>query len=336
MVNLIRFKVLAQVALLSLSGLTSCSVFALDCGLIKSVNNTEKGIHSARLSSSNLLQRIDEITFDGEMAGRLVQSIALDSRKCSWVAAVSLSKNPSSVLLAEFAYSQPGGSYKLYQSDTLFSHPQDISASLWGDKTLFWLPSQDGLGVTGFTLNDEAIHEEFHFELFNRPVKGITTAVDGGGKYLAVQGGFAGGQGRRQMVRVYDLQQLMNRKETLSMKSVEPVYEWPLDGAQQDKKQWRQGMAIYGDSLFILSGNAKPSQEKLLINYKLDGEVISIEFLPSNLLLGFKMRRSKTFEPEGLEIMSYNGKVGLAMGLAGGTKSNRSYELWFVPLKRDK
>ncbi|MCY1195047.1 hypothetical protein DBL03_01240 [Pseudomonas putida] len=335
MVILNRFKMLAQGAMLSLFGFMSCSVFASDCGLIKSVNNTEMTNYSASLSSKSL-QRINEVTFDGEMAGRLVQSIALDSRKCTWVAAVSLSKNPSSVLLGEFGYSQPEGRYKLYQSDTLFSHPQDISASLWGDKTLFWLPSQDGVGVTGFTLNDGVIHEEFHFELFKRPIKGITTAVDGSGRYLAVQGGFAGEKGRKQMVRVYDLQQLMSRKETLSMKSVEPLYEWPLDDAQQDKKQWRQGMAIYGNNLFILSGNAKPSQKKLLINYRLDGEVISTEFLPENLLLGFKMQRSKTFEPEGLEVVSYNGNVGLAIGLAGGAKFKRSYELWFVPLRRDK
>lgn len=336
MVKLIKVRVSVSYALLGLFSFFSASGFASSCFEGVDGKDGAQFSYSVSLSDRKPFQRIENFNVDTNVAGLLVQSIALDRAHCTWVAAVSLSKKTNSVILAEFPSGTSGRSYKLYQSETLFSHPQDISASAWGDKTLFWLPSQDRKGVVGFTLHDGSVHEEFNFALFKTPIKGLSSAVDARGRYLAVQGYFRQGKDKQQMVRIYELRQLLDSDSALKFKDVKPIYEWPLDVSQQDSRQWRQGMAIYGSSLFVLSGNAKPSQEKFLVSYELNGRVISVGSLPNSAVGSFKARKSKTFEPEGLEVVSYNGEVGIAIGLAGGAKPSRSYELWFVPFKREK
>lgn len=311
-------------------------VYAFSCFDDNGYERAGGSFYVPNLAEKITLQRMNDFSLGGSVDGRLVQSIALDRVECNWVAAISLSKTPESVMLVEVPRLSSRRDYRVYQSDTLFSHPQDISASTWERGALFWLPSQNRKGVVAFTLGEGNIKEEFAFDFFRTPIKGLSTAVDAKGENLVVQGYFRQGKSkeRKQMVRVYALRDLLNGESALRSRDIKPRYEWALDESQQDSRQWRQGMAIYGNSLFVLSGNAKPSQEKLLVSYELSGRVLSVDILPDSMVGSFKARKSKTFEPEGLEIVSYKGEVGVGVGLAGGTKSARSYELWFVPLKK--
>jgi hypothetical protein len=278
------------------------------------------------------LKKLGSVKLQGVAAGYLIQTFTFDQLHCKWVAAISQGKGRESIWLAEFPVKPPYENTKLYEVPTGFSHPQDLTMSTVKGRNIFWLPRQDRKGVVGFALDSGGVEEVYNIGLFSSPVKGLFSAVSEDGNHLVVQGVFKGGGTKRQMAKVYNLNRLLSEYGKSDFLMAEPIYQWELDEAQQDQSQWRQGLAVVGNTVFVLSGNAKPSQKKLIGAYRLDGKVISIDQLPQILVDGYKERRSKTFEPEGLEVVSFDGVLGLTFGLAGGVKSRRTFDLWFVPL----
>ena len=278
------------------------------------------------------IEHLGEFKIDGAYSGSLIQSMAFDSVSCRWLAAVSAGRKPELVTILEFPSKPPYLSEQSSSPSMNFSHPQDLSLSVDGGQTQIWLPDNKRKGVNRFEIEEGGgLVNVRNYRLSKNPVKGYFSAVSVDGHYLVTMGGVDQGEGSRQEVNVYRVSDLvgLSDRETLL-----PVYSWPLNEIQQDKAQWRQGLAVVGNTVFVLSGNAKRDQPKFIVSYKLEGGTIAVEELPgadSNQLMTGRIR---TYEPEGLEVIRHNGGLALALGMAGGTKGKRSFNLWVVPLKQ--
>ncbi|WP_339428740.1 hypothetical protein [Pseudomonas taetrolens] len=279
------------------------------------------------------VMHLGSFSFNDQYAGTLIQSFAFDEAKCKWLMAASVGRKPETVIISEFPPVAPYLSERTSSPLQGFSHPQDLSLSIQEGKAELWLPDRTRKGVSRFNMNAEGQVEGVKgYRLSTTPVRGYFSSVSTDGQYLVTMGTVGKGKNSLQQVNVY------NRKDVVGSEGVsgdiKPIYTWLLDDAQQDHKQWRQGMAVVGNTVFVLTGNGRANQEKLLGSYRLEGGVIAINNLPdakSNQLMKGKL---KTYEPEGLEVISYNGELALAFGMAGGTKGRRSFDVWVMPLVR--
>ncbi|ATP43818.1 hypothetical protein CR511_06965 [Pseudomonas putida] len=136
------------------------------------------------------------------------------------------------------------------------------------------------------------------------------------------------------MVRVYDISAFDKRTPEVDLTNVKPVHEWILAEAQQERAQWVQGFAVYGDTVYVLTGNAKKAGVKYLGTYSISGDIESIDELPNSSSGKIMSGKIRAYEPEGLEVVSNQNGLQLAFGMAGGTKGRRTYDLWLIPLKR--
>ncbi|MCO7630557.1 hypothetical protein NJF54_01800 [Pseudomonas guariconensis] len=268
---------------------------------------------------------------EGQYSGTLIQSIAFDKIRCKWVAAISTARKPELVAMMTFPAVAPYVSRNFSVPSSRFSHPQDLSFSISGNKSEFWLPDNKRKGVNRFELDEEgSVVNLKNFSFSRRPINGLFTAVSADGKYIVVMGA-EGQKKKRQRVSVYKVRDLVR----LEAGELKPMYSWLLDDIQQDRKQWRQGLAVIGSTVFVLSGSHSRSQDKLIVSYKLEGGTLAINKLPdasSGMLMKGKIT---TYEPEGLEAIRYDGRPALAFGMAGGTKGARSYDVWVLPLDKN-
>lgn len=281
------------------------------------------------------LEHLGSFSTQGDYAGTLIQTIAFDYETCQWVAAISASRKPETVALAAFPAVAPFVSTYVTAPVSVFAHPQDLSISGKGGDKRFWLPGKTRKNIIGFSL-DSAKHvvSDYEIVISRKPVRGLFSSVSREGRKLFVLGAFGGKGSRRQVVKVYNLPDMTQTPGRLDLTAVKPIKQWELGEDQQDHTQWVQGFATYGDSIYVLTGNAKKTQTKFLAAYDLEGELMSVNELPtaaSGKLMAGKVR---TYEPEGLEVIDTPDGAKLAFGLAGGTKGKRTYDLWAIPLTR--
>jgi len=278
------------------------------------------------------IEHLGEFKIDGAYSGALIQSMAFDSVSCKWLAAVSTGRKPELITILVFPPKAPYLSEQASRTSMNFSHPQDLSLSVKGGQAEIWLPDSKRKGVNRFEMDEDgSLVNIRNYRLSKNPVKGYFSAVSVDGNYLVTMGAVGKGGSSRQEVNVYRVSDLADLPDH---GGVLPIYSWPLNEIQQDKAQWRQGLAVIGSTVFVLSGNAKRDQPKFIVSYKLEGGAIAVEELPganSNQLMTGRIR---TYEPEGLEVIRHNGGLALALGMAGGTKGQRSFDMWVVPLRK--
>jgi hypothetical protein len=285
-------------------------------------------------SLSKKLHHLGSFHIKGIYSGTLIQSVAFDENKCQWLAAVSIGRSPELVSVLTFPPAAPFLSFSSSKPSVEFSHPQDLAVSFQDEKTKMWLPDSVRKGVTQFELNDNGDLKIIkNYKLFDLSVNGFFSSVSVDGEYIVTLGE-AGDEGsKHQQANIYRLRDVTDSNGE-SDATVVPLYSWPLNDLQQDRKQWRQGLAVVGNTVFVLSGNAKPGQPKFIVSYKLEGGVIAVDELPSGRSDLLTSGRVITYEPEGLEVVRHKDSLALAFGLAGGKKGNRSYDVWLIPLRR--
>lgn len=299
-------------------------------------SNAEAGVYVPQFSNEKKITRIGSFETRGKYSGILIQSVAFDDVKCRWVAALSITRKPESVVFISFPDKAPFKSAEASELVEHFSHPQDLSISGSGENRYFWLPSKSRKEISMFRIaRDGGVVQDRNFIISNKPIRGLFSAVSKSGENLIVVGAVGKGKDKRQVVKVYDLLGESAQRAGIDLRSISPAHQWMLDESQQESRQWVQGLATYGDSVFVLTGDARKAQTKLLATYNLSGGLEKLDMLPdasSGVLVSGRIR---TYEPEGLEVIATVDGLALAFGMAGGTKGKRTYDLWAVPLMRN-
>ena len=279
------------------------------------------------------IKHLGSFNFNDQYAGALIQSFAFDEVKCKWLATASVGRKPETVIISEFPPVAPYLSERTSSPSQEFSHPQDLSLSIQEGRAELWLPDRARKGVVRFNMNEEGQIEGVEdYRLSATPVRGYFSSVSVDGKYLVTMGTVGKGKDSLQQVNVYNRRDVVESGRESG--AIKPIYTWMLDDAQQDHKQWRQGLAVVGNTVFVLSGNGRANQTKLLGSYRLEGGTIAIDDLPSASSNQLMKGKPRTYEPEGLEVIRYNGELALTFGMAGGTKGSRSFDMWVMPLVR--
>lgn len=261
-----------------------------------------------------------EYIFNGESKGKLIQSFAFNKYEKQWIAAVSINRKPETIELWKFSNKPPFKVLSGPVTSQKFAHPQDISSSVSGQKIVYWLPNKEKNGIISFSLDVTngflEMTNQKEYIIFQEPVNELTATVSYDNINLVLLSKKE--RNSKLLITIFDLKKLTQTGEVANSL----LYKWPINDEQQNKKQWRQGLAANDNRIFILSGNHSPKQSKLLYEYDNNGKILAkINISPD---MNFN---SKTFEPEGLEIVKRHNKLYLVYGIATGFKGNRVLHL---------
>ncbi len=280
-------------------------------------------------------EQISAVTLDGPGKGRTIQSMVLDPLSCHWLATVHLKRSPDKIGIwetSEGVTDEP----LLYVTSPGFAHPQNLSVQVSEHGIVwFWLPDAEGLGAKRFRLveNDGvlAIADVEHFPLLDKPLPSNTTAVSADGRYLLILDLTDVGGKIVEAVRVYRIEDVVGTSQS-DLVNVAPLYVWPLAAVQQPKGQYRQGLAMIGNTVFVLSGPPKMGPGKWLLSYSIDGKLLASDPLDVGLREALSDPGPASYEPEGLNIIRDGSGFKLTIGIASGSIGNRQFRLWSVPL----
>lgn len=112
------------------------------------------------------------------------------------------------------------------------------------------------------------------------------------------------------------------------------IYEWSVKDLI-DAQHPLQGIASDGRRVWIVAGNSKVDLTKRLAVYALNGQRIDDSF---EVKLGQNQARmdgvGKEFEPEGLALISEEGRLYLCVGIVSGDKGSRQVRIYRMPIDR--
>lgn len=278
-----------------------------------------------------------QLPLTGKFKGRTVQSIGVDPTNCRIVTTVSLKKKPE--IVGFWSFLSDGNQEGKFTRTDLFGHPQDLTIE-HDDTTspYFWLPDRDGLGSKRFKIRKgEGGHlevEDMQFiKMLKRPVSSHSIAVSADKKHIAIMGKISPRHREKQVIRVYKLEDaLMSRDVTI----LKPLSEFKLVSEQQPGKEYRQGLAIVGNTVFVLTGNPNIERQNRLASYNLHGDVLSISTLTFSKELSAKDGSGTIDEPEGLEFVIINDKPALLVGMASGDTNKKTNRLYKIPLTQKR
>ena len=141
------------------------------------------------------------------------------------------------------------------------SHAQDLSVLKTKNKVFLFTTGKHWDGVAVF----ELIKKNNKFKIvFRKNLKlGIgknTPTISTDGKYIATFG--------NNTIYIFDFK-MLNKKQ-----SVKPLYSFIIDKTQRQKHQWRQGIAMKSNKIYLLSGDANIEHPKYLVIYDAYGKVL--------------------------------------------------------------
>jgi hypothetical protein len=299
----------------------------------------DDGTNVSYLPVRPLSENADEIgqfTLDGRGTGLTIQSMALDPVSCHWLAAVHLKRSPDRIGLWEISDVPSDGSLRHVTSQE-FAHPQNLAVQISAHGVVwFWLPDEEGLGAKRFRLVEGLaglkVVDVEHFALLETPLPSNTTAVSADGRNLLILDLMDLNGKEVEAVRIYRIDDIVGAPAA-DLIDIPPLYVWPLAPVQQPKGQYRQGLAMIGGTVFVLSGPPKIGVAKWLLSYSIDGKLLASDPLDVGMREALSDGQSKSYEPEGLTIMRSKAGVALAIGIASGDIGNRHFRLWSVPLQ---
>lgn len=280
-------------------------------------------------------EQISDVALDGPGKGRTIQSMVLDPVSCRWLATVHLKRAPDTIGLWETSDGGMDGPLRRVTSHE-FAHPQNLSVQMSAHGVVwFWLPDAEGLGAKRFRLVENetglTIADVEHFPLLDAPLPSNTTAVSADGRYLLILDLTDIGGKQVEAVRIYRMEDLIGTPKA-DLIDVAPIHVWPLAAVQQPKGQYRQGLAMIGGTVFVLSGPPKIGPGKWLFSYSIDGKLLASDPLDVGLREALSDPGTPSYEPEGLNIIRDGSGFRLTIGIASGAIGNRQFRLWSVPL----
>ncbi len=149
------------------------------------------------------------------------------------------------------------------------SHAQDLSIVKYKDKLYLLTTGKQWEGVAVF----ELIKKNNKFKIvFRKNLKlsigKNTPTISAEGNYLAT---FA-----NNTIYIFDFK-MLNEKQ-----SVKPFYSFIIDKTQRQKHQWRQGISMKNNKIYLLSGDANIEHPKYLVVYDAYGKVLEKRKLKVN------------------------------------------------------
>ena len=281
-----------------------------------------------------------DIELPDSAEGRVMQSMTIDPVSCKMYIAVSMQGTPEILGLWSFNSRANYSSFSEVFTQ-LFGHGQDMSREVDGrGEAWIWLGDRHGNGAYRFRLQEKGeqliIRQRQHVRLLaeNTAPKSQLISVSADGRYVASTARSKADNRQPVMVRVYEMTEIRRHldRDTIA----QPAFEWPLAEEQQKRKVPKQGMAILGNSVFILSGNNQPKTAKWIYTYNIQGVLLA----KHEIGLGYHASRNRDefgiYEPEGLEIITRNGENYLIVGISTGIKHNRINRLYSLKLKSNK
>lgn len=277
------------------------------------------------------------LKFPTSSQGRVMQSITINPISCELYAAVSLQTKPDIIGLWSF---KSISDYSLYSEmfTPIFGHGTDLSREVDAEgKVWVWLSDDRGVGAHRFWFDEQGgkliVRGRQFVRFLDEPTvpKSQLVSISADGRYLVSTGRRRDADRQPVMVRVYEMDEIRRRLggDTIA----EPAFEWPLAEGQQKRRNHRQGIAILGGSIFVLSGNNKAHSRKWIYTYDVTGLLLSKQRIGVGFDESFKNKEFGIYEPEGLEIITRNGAPYLLVGIATGRVQNRINRIYSIRLR---
>ena len=265
--------------------------------------------------------------------GRVVQSVALMHKNCGFIGTSSFGGDPEETGIWYFS---DEGQSQLIAKTKLFGHGQDISSYLDNSGAeWFWLPAADGQRIARFQVNQKnakwAVTNIEYFSVFDAPFSNLSMSISADSRHIITLGVPENEAEKQWIVSVFLLSDILNAPHANN--APKPISTFPLTDLQQQRDQWRQGLAMAGGTIFVLSGDGSADGEKNIIAYNLPGAVTAKYRVGQGLALALNDSAEPHYEPEGLEILSNGSAFQLIVGIASGERGNRIYRLWAIPLE---
>jgi hypothetical protein len=278
------------------------------------------------------------IIFPKSSQGKVMQSITINPISCEIYASVSLQTKPDTIGLWSF---KSINDYSLYSEmfTQMFGHGTDLSREVdTQGKVWVWLSDDRGVGAHRFWFDEQGgkliVRGRQFVRFLNEPTvpKSQLVSISADGRYLVSTGRKRDADRQPVMVRVYEMDEIHQHlgRDTIA----EPAFEWPLAKGQQKRQNYRQGIAILGSSIFVLSGNNKAHSGKWIYTYHVTGLLLSKQRIGVGFDESFTNNEFGIYEPEGLEIITRNSVPHLLVGIATGRVKNRINRIYSIRLRK--
>lgn len=285
------------------------------------------------MASTTEASLLTTLPLSGKYKGRTVQSIGIDPSSCRTIATISLKTKPEVVGIWSFL--PKGAEQGAFTSTEAFGHPQDLTVEHDGSSNPYlWLPDENSLGAMRFRLTTDvegklSVSDIQFVRMLKKPVASHTITVSADRRFIAVMGKISDRFRGKQTIKIFQLQDALSTGDVSNLK---PISEFPLAAEQQPNGEYRQGLAIVGNTVFVLSGRPEIESANRLVSYTLMGSKLQSEVLTIGLDFSAQDGEGMFSEPEGLEIISHKGQLALAVGIVSGDKGKKTNRVYKLPL----
>jgi hypothetical protein len=277
-----------------------------------------------------------------EGEGRVIQSIAFSPQHCALFATSSFGGKPETIGLWKFSNKENQG---LITKKSIWGHSQDLSISVSGKDEYLWLPNNDGTGLINFQFNELAatskVENVREHIVSQEPEVAHSVNVSRDGSYIVTAS-----KKRKDKLNPYKISIFQKNNDIFESdegkifkkigdKNFTLLKNFFVDSEQAEEKQHLQGLAIIGNTIFILTGNSNIKKDKLIYSYNFNGEILYKSKISTGIEYAKNDGKGKVYEPEGLDILYSESKIELLLGFASGSSDNKIYRLFKLPLLRD-
>lgn len=318
---------LAAISTSAIAQSSECEYQPIDPQITKTRNYLT---YTASTTEATLLTTLP---LSGRYRGRTVQSIGIDPSSCRTIATISMKQKPEIVGIWSFLAN--GVEQGAFTPSEEFGHPQDLTVEHDGTANPYlWLPDEKGLGAKRFKLTTNAsgtlsVEDVQFYRLLQKPVASHSITISADRQLVAIMGLISDKQPKKQTIKLFLMRDVLATKDFARLR---PINEFQLAPEQQPNGEYRQGLAIVGNTVFVLTGRPDIESTNRLVSYTLKGSKLQSEVLTVGRDFSAQDGEGKFSEPEGLEVISHKGQLALGIGIVSGDKGKKTNRVYKVPL----